>query len=74
MEPHDIYFALGVFMPLLGFIGYITPREDRIIVWFPILLIGLGLASLVYTWVETGGNLTVTGFGDSLLRIVAAIL
>ncbi|MBL4750278.1 MAG: hypothetical protein JKX71_06810 [Amylibacter sp.] len=73
MEPHDIYFALGVFMPLIGLIGYLTARAERTVVWFPSLLIALGLMSLAYTWVQTDGNLTLTGFGDSVVRIIAAL-
>jgi len=73
MEPHDIYFVLGIFMPLIGLIGYLTARADRTVVWFPSLLITLGLMSLAYTWLQTDDNLTLTGFGDSVLRSIAAI-
>lgn len=73
MEPHDIYFALGVFLPLIGLIGYLTARVDGTVVWFPMLLIVLGIAAFAYAWVEADGGLTATGFGDSVVRILGAI-
>lgn len=73
MEPHDINFALGIFMPLIGWIGYLTARVDRTVVWFPSLLIVIGFAELAYAWIKTDGNLTAEGFGDSVVRIIAAI-
>ncbi len=74
MQPHDIYFALGVFLPLIGFIGYLTARVDETAVWFPSLLFVLGIAAFAYAWFETDGKLTVTGFGDSVVRIIGAII
>lgn len=74
MEPHDIYFVFGVFMPIIGLIGYLTARADRTAVWFPTSLIVLGMAALAVTWVKTDGNLTATGFGDSVFRILGVIL
>jgi hypothetical protein len=61
-------------MPIIGFIGYLTARADRTAVWFPTSLIVLGMVALAVTWVKTDGNLTVTGFGDSVIRILGAIL
>jgi len=74
MEPHDIYFFLGGFLPLIGLIGYFTARADMTPIWFPLFLLLLGLGSMVVAWDKADGNLSLTGFGDSALRIIAAIL
>lgn len=60
-------------MPLIGLIGYFTARADRTVVWFPTLLIVSGMVSLAYVWLKTDGEFSVTGFGDSVLRIIATI-
>lgn len=74
MEPHDIYFFLGAFLPLIGLIGYFTARADMTPVWFPLALLLLGFGSMAMAWVKTGGDLSLTGFGDSVFRLIAAIL
>lgn len=61
-------------MPLIGFIGYLTARAEGSAVWFPSMLIILGFAAFAYAWVETDGMLTVTGFGDSVVRIIGTII
>ena len=73
MQPQDIYFVSGVFLPLIGLIGYFTARADGTPVWFPTSLICLGVASLGYTWLLTG-SLSFAGFADSVLRVLAAII
>lgn len=73
MEPHDVYYVLGVFLPLIGLIGYLTARIERSAIWFPVALFCLGLASLALAWMKSGGDLTIAGFGDSAVRIVGAI-
>jgi len=73
LKPYDIYFVLGVFMPLIGLIGYFTARAEKTVIWFPSLLIAFGLLSLAYTWMQMDDDLTFTGFGDSVFRILAAI-
>jgi hypothetical protein len=73
MESHDIYYLAGVFLPFVGVIGYLSARIEKTAIWFPVLLFLLGLASLAYTWVKIGDELTFTGFGDSVIRIIAAI-
>jgi hypothetical protein len=55
-------------------IGYFTARADNTVVWFPSLLIVIGVMSLAYAWVKTDGNLTIPGFGDSVFRIIGAII
>lgn len=72
MEPHDIYFVFGGFLPLFGIIGYFTARADDTPVWFPVTLFCLGIGSLGYTWLQIGNGLTPSGFGDSVFRIMAA--
>jgi hypothetical protein len=74
MEPHDVYYVLGVFLPLFGVIGYLTARIERSAIWFPVTLFCLGLASFGMAWIKSGGSLTINGFGDSALRVVAAII
>jgi len=74
MEPHDIYFFLGGFLPLIGLIGYFTARAEMTPIWFPLLLLLLGLGSMAMAWDKADGDLSLTGFGDSTLRIIAAIL
>lgn len=73
MESHDVYYLAGVFLPFIGVIGYLSARIEKTAIWFPVMLFLLGLASLAYTWVITGGELTFAGFGDSVIRIVAAM-
>jgi len=73
VQPQDIYFVAGIFLPLLGLIGYFTARADGTAVWFPLLLICLGLVSLAYTWLMIG-SLSFTGFADSILRILSAVI
>jgi len=72
VQPQDIYFVLGIFLPLLGLIGYFTARADGTAIWFPVSLICFGAASLVYTWLITG-SLSFAGFVDSVLRVLAAL-
>ena len=74
MEPHDVYYVLGVFLPLIGLIGYLTAKIERSAIWFPVTLLCLGLASLGLAWMKSGGDLTIAGFGDSAVRILGAIL
>jgi hypothetical protein len=74
MEPHDIYYVLGIFLPLIGVIGYLTARIERSAIWFPMTLFCLGLVSLGMAWMKSGGDLTISGYGDSALRIIGAIL
>ncbi len=73
MESHDIYYLAGVFLPFVGVIGYLSARIEKTAIWFPVLLFLLGLASFAYKLVKIVDELTFTGFGDSVIRIIAAI-
>jgi hypothetical protein len=55
-------------------IGFLNARADKTALWFPVTVFFTGIGSMVVAWMKNDGGLTLTGFGDSVLRIVAAIL
>lgn len=73
MQPHDTYFVLGIFMPLIGIIGILnasaeeySPRSARLI-----LLIGITLLGVA--WYKSPEDFTFIGFIDSVLRMFMTI-
>ncbi len=73
MQQHDIYLVVGVLLFFLGLAGYFTAKSEGSPIWSSVLMFSLGISGVAYSYVLNDHDLTIRGFVDSTLRIVAAI-
>lgn len=73
MQPHDIYFVLGVFLPMIGFIGILNASAEEYPAKASYLIFITGLVLLGIAWLKNADSLTFKGFIDSALRVFVAI-
>ena len=74
MQPHDLYFVLGVLLFFLGIIGYLTARSEGASVISSLVFFFTGIVGVGYACMLSERLLTPIDFINSTLRIVAAIL